>query len=93
MKHYALIEHNSHLVWWIGPAKSAVEACRKADQETGGEYDNEYEGGCHSSQLIIHGGYLVYEVPEGFDAVAGQEKLVEAFPLVDCVRVFKPLIT
>lgn len=83
MTRYATIEYNSGYVWWVGEAadpEAAVIASDAVDPSSAGEhrYVEVYSGRITDS----NGGFYVYEVPSGFDAVAEQYDEVEKYPKV-----------
>lgn len=91
---YALIETGSGFVWWVGEAADPIDACRKADREIDPSEAavrtyrevTRYES-THSSD----GGYLVFEVPAGFDVDNGQDSAeIEAVEAHRCVAAVRP---
>jgi hypothetical protein len=80
---FALIDHETGHVRWVGDAATPEAACQRATAETGGRPGTAYE---HCTLLPTGTGYLVYRAPPGFDVGDGQDAVqiaaVRALPFL-----------
>jgi hypothetical protein len=92
MTRFALIDIDSGFAWGVADAESPAEACRLVDEDFGAD-GRDYEDHGPDSYADRQGrpGYIVHEVPAGFDVDDGQDKAqiaaVEAHPRVAIVLI------
>ncbi len=90
MKKYALIEHLSGQVSWVGEALSPMEALSKCEHQTGLDHGVIVPSNMWSGE---DWSYAVHELPNDFDvrnidgADEGVIARVRAYPLVNYVGV------
>lgn len=88
---YAIIEDYSGYVWGVIEAETPVDACRKLDEEIGGE-PRTYEN-IGSARWYGNGGcYHVHIAPDDYECENGGDDakeiaMVEAMPLAARVKV------
>ncbi|MFN4287554.1 MAG: hypothetical protein ACK4E3_03555 [Brevundimonas sp.] len=72
MTRYAIIDNPSGYIWGVTDAADPIDACRKIDQEIGGE-TREYDTVPRFS-FGNEAGYHVYEVPADYNVDDGQSE-------------------
>lgn len=89
---YAIIEHESGYIWWVGDAADPIDACRKCDRDNLLPADDyKYQEISRPAPALFCTLYHVHAAPDGYDVDDGQNaaaiRAVRTLPLAAHIRV------